>query len=69
MIERGIASSIELGSGDNDVTRIGAFDAETGMAPAPIHSRMTLMSSCGSAGKPAGMRSPTLAVPSSFWMM
>src|SRR5262245_19206849 len=44
MIERGIESSIELGSGDIDVTRIGAFDADTRIAPSPIHWRMTLMS-------------------------
>ena len=45
---------------------IGAFDAETGNAPAAINWRMMSMSLCGSAGRPAGMRWPTLAVPSSF---
>src|SRR5262245_10695897 len=56
-IERSIALSVELGSGDNDVTRIGAFDAETGSAPLLIHVRMMSMSLCGRAGSPAGMRS------------
>src|SRR5512134_405291 len=68
VIEAGRASTVELGAGDNDVTRIGPAAAELGCAPSVIHWRMTLMSACGTAGRPAGMRWPTAAVPSSFWI-
>ena len=68
VIEAGSASTVEFGAGDSDVTRIGPEADEPGCAPSAIHCRMMLMSACGTAGRPAGMRSPTPAVPSSFWI-
>src|SRR5262245_61488146 len=46
-IDVGRSASVELGSGDTDVTRIGARLAAAGCAPSPIHCRITLMSLCG----------------------
>ena len=68
VIEVGNASTVAFGAGDSDVTLIGPGAEELGCAPSAIHCRMILMSACGTAGRPAGMRSPTPAVPSSFWI-
>ena len=59
VIEAGNASTVEFGAGDSDVTRIGPAVDELGCAPSAIHCRTMLMSACGTAGRPAGMRSPT----------
>src|SRR5690606_1034413 len=66
VIAAGNAGCVELGGGDNDVTRMAPEAGAPGSAPSVIHCRTTLMSLCGSGGKPAGIRSPTAAVPSSF---
>ena len=66
VIDAGKAVSMPSGSGDNDVTRTGAFVAAAGNAPSTTHWRIVSISTCDNGGRPAGMRSPVPAVPSSL---